>query len=136
MLALLLTGAFTFAQSMVTAIQMEYTVAGTQYGSSFIYESKKQWGLGVFYQVGVTQSVEIFDKDQFYGAQIQFPLVKSERISFFTSLRGGLVNDKFLVVVPGLETRINVGKRLGVAFGMSLRMNYPSVSSKLICKLF
>lgn len=121
---------------LVTAIQLEYTITGPQYGTAVMYETQKQWGAGVFYQVGSGLSDEIVTKDQFYGAQLQVPLVRTERISFFTALRGGLVNERFLVVVPGLETRINVGRRIGVSFGMSLRKSYPSVSSKFAFKLF
>jgi hypothetical protein len=126
----------SFCQHMILSAQTEYTVAGPQYGASTMFESKKQLGAGVFYQMDVNMPGEKTEKDTFYGAQLQLPFAKSEKLSFFGTIRGGMVNDKFIVIVPGLETRIHVGKRMAVAFGMSMRMNYPAVSGKVICKIF
>ena len=133
---LLLTAASAVGQHMVSALQVEYTVTGPQYGTSLTLESKSQWGVGVFYQAAVKPADDNLWNDRFYGARIQCPLVKSERISFLAVLRGGLVNEKFMVVVPGLETSLTLGKRIAVHFGMSMRMSYPSLSSKVALKLF
>jgi len=124
------------AQSMLLSALTEYTVAGPQYGVSMMYESKKQLGAGVFYQMDVNLPLETKTKNTFYGGQFQIPIAKAEKLSFYATLRCGLVNDTFVVVVPGVETSIKAGKRLRIGFGMSLRMNYPSVSGKLSWKLF
>lgn len=133
--ALLITS-LTFAQDLVTALQIEYTVTGYQYGSSIMAESRKQWGLGAFYQTSKAPSSESFKQGQFYGVQIQVPLAKSERISFFAALRGGLVNNRFVVIVPGLKTRIDAGKRWAISFGMSMRRSYPALTSEFMYKIF
>lgn len=133
---LFLAMTLAFGQDLVSALQVEYTVAGLQYGGSLMYEAKSKLGLGFFYQAPIGSLEDAHIKDQFYGVITQIPLAKSEKILFAANLRAGLVNDQFLVVVPGLETNINISKRIGIAFGMSLRMNYPSVSTKITLKLF
>jgi hypothetical protein len=131
---LVLSQTLLFSQQVMLSVQTEYTVAGAQYGASSMYETKKLLGGGVFYQTDVKAPAEGLAKNTYYGVQVQVPLAKAERLNFFGTLRGGLVNEKFVVVVPGLETRINAGKHFAVSFGMSLRMNYPAVSSKLTWK--
>lgn len=133
---LLLLSTFAIGQKMVVGLELEYTVTGAQFGNSILYESKKQWALGAFYQSGIATTDDRSEKDRFYGAQMQFPLIKADRLSLLGSLRTGLVNDKFFVAVPGLETRINLGKHFGVAFIMSARKAYPAVATKLIVRLF
>ncbi|HEX5170857.1 MAG TPA: hypothetical protein VFW11_16900 [Cyclobacteriaceae bacterium] len=125
------------AQDIVTYVQTECTVAGSQYGSSVMYETRSKWSVGIFYQAELaTRSEDYSGKDNFLGLTFQAPLAKSKKLSFFGQLRSGLVNSQFVVVVPGLETRLNLTPRLGTAFGMSLRMGYPSVSGKIFLSLF
>lgn len=125
-----------FSQQMKIAFLAEQTVGGPQYGMATGWETKNLFGLTAFYQIDAKVPVEGGEKNTFYGAQLQLPISKSDKLAFFGTLRGGLVNDKFAVVVPGLETRLNVTKRIALAFGMSIRMNYPSLSGKAIFKFF
>jgi hypothetical protein len=125
-----------YGQDLKLSIQVESTIAGLQYGGTAMYETGKLLGFGVFFQKDTGPADEYNEVNVFYGGQIQVPLVKSDRLGFFAVLRGGLVNDKFVVVVPGLETRIKLGKRLAIGLGTSMRMNYPSISSRLILKVF
>ena len=127
---------FAMGQRMVVGLDLEYTVKGAHLGNSILFESKKQWALGAFYQTEMTRADDRSEKSRFYGTQVQFPFIKSDRLAVLGSLRAGLVMDKFFVVVPGLETRINLGKQFGIAFMMSPRMAYPAVATKLIIKLF
>lgn len=125
------------AQNLVVQTESEYTVAGMQHGGSLQYETASQWALGFFYQA----EFEIADEAQqpgsaFLGARLQAPLAKTQRMSFFAILRGGLINDNFVALVPGLETRVHIGRRFGTAFGMSMRMGYASISGKLFVKMF
>lgn len=130
-----LSSYFSYGQKLVTSVHAEYTVIGPQYGSALVYESKKQFGLGIFYQAGLKPSEASASDDRFYGLHLQVPLVKCQQMSFSGLLRSGLVRDRFVVIVPGVETSINLGKRLALGFGMSLRMNKPAVSSRLSFKL-
>ncbi len=124
------------SQNLMIGTQAERTVAGYQYGGSLLYETSKQWAYGGFYQTAFSKPNESTPQNLFYGIHIQVPLVTSERLSFFATFRGGLVNKQFAAVIPGLETRISISKRLSLAVGMSMRMSYPAISSKLIIKLF
>jgi hypothetical protein len=127
---------FAFAQQAFISVHNEYTVAGHQYGASVGYESKNQWGVSAFFQQEILAKDEPFEKDSFYGLHLQAPLAKTPKVSFFAALRPGVVNDKFVVVVPGLETRIALSKRICVAAGMAIRMSYPCMSSRLLFKIF
>jgi hypothetical protein len=123
------------SQDLTLAIQFENTVAGAQSGATMMYETKGAFAIGGFYQRDIQPSRELHALNAFYGAQIQVPLVRSERLLFAGILRTGLVNE-FVVVVPGLETRINIRKRFAVAISSSMRMNYAALSGKVIVKLF
>lgn len=124
------------SQNLLTAAQVEYTVAGVQFGGLMMFETKKQFGSGFFYQTNRLNSSKELSTKNYYGIQLQVPLVKSSRLLFAATMRAGFVQDKFFVVVPGLETRVSIRKRFAMGWGMSLRMNYPSISTKLIIKLF
>lgn len=132
-----LTLSTTHAQELVGYLQSEVTVAGTQYGSSIIYETRSAWGGGVFYQSEIKSRPEqIPSKETFMGFVAQAPLAKSKRITFLGQLRAGLANNQFVVIVPGLETKLNITSRFGTSFGMSMRMGYPSLSGKIFVSLF
>jgi hypothetical protein len=133
---LLLTQMICYGQRVSFGLSAEYTVANPQYGAVALCETKKQLGAGIFYQADIKAPSEGIEKNTFYGIFLQVPLATSDRLSLFGNARAGLVNERFAVVVPGLETRVNLNRHLALAFGMSLRMNYPSVSSKLVWKFF
>jgi len=125
------------AQDIVMSAGAEKTVTGNQYSGSVMYETKKSWGAGAFYQTGLTpDNGEGYLKNPFYGIALQAPIARSQRISFIGVLRTGLVNEKFLAVVPSLETRIQITPKAGVAVGAGLRSGYPSLSAKLFVRLF
>jgi hypothetical protein len=123
------------SQDMIVSVLLESLVTGSQSGVSMMYESKAAFGMGGFYQRDLRPSRELGTLSTFYGAQIQVPLVKSERLLFSAVVRGGLVNE-FIVLVPGLETRINIRRRFALALSSSMRMNYPALSGKVIVKIF
>lgn len=125
------------AQNMVVQTQSEWTVAGIQHGFSVGYETRSSWGLGVYYQAELEkESEDNITRDDFRGLYLQAPIMKAERLSFFALLRAGLVNNHFVAIAPGLETRVHITRRIGTAFGMGLRMGYASVSGRLFLKMF
>lgn len=122
-----------WCQKLLTSTYAEYTVAGVQYGGSATLATDRQWGVGIFYQ----SSLRVGENyKNYYGLLMQVPVVRTPQLLLTGTLRSGIANDQFFVIVPGLETRIELSKRFAVAFGMSVRMNYPAVSSKFIVKLF
>lgn len=132
---LALIGSRANGQSLLTAAYAEYTVSGVQYGGTATWATERQWGAGIFYQSSL-RTTENSNIKEYYGLMLQVPIVRTSQLLLTGTLRSGIVNDQFLVVVPGLETRMELGKKIAVAFGMSVRMNYPAVSSKFIVKLF
>lgn len=120
-------------QALQLSVGLEKTATRCLYGGDLTFESKGKWGIGAFYQAGVpNESKESLKlKDAFYGLSLQVPIAKSQKIDFFATLRTGMVNEDFFVVVPGLETRIKTWRKLSTTFGMGYRVGYPSIGMKL-----
>ena len=120
------------AQHIMLVPIIEKTVAGNQYGSQVQFETKSQWSFGGFYQTSWQQTAEGTQAlNPFYGVAINAPLAKSDRLNFYFNLRGGIVNQHFLVVAPGLETKLKISRILSVSALTSVRMTYPSASLKI-----
>jgi hypothetical protein len=124
------------AQELVVAIQAESTVAGPQYGGTLAFELKNTIGIGAMWQTELSRKSEATIPHQLYGGYIQLPISKSKKLALLANLRVGFSDDKYLVVIPGLETRLSITKRMGVAFGMGIRMNYPAISGKIYTTIF
>ena len=120
------------AQHVLVVPTIEKTVGGNQYGSQLLFELKNQWSFGGFYQTSLRLNQ---DREQtlnaFYGVAINAPLLKTDKINFFFNVRGGVVNQHFLIVAPGLETKLKISRRIDVSTLMSVRMSYPSASLKI-----
>lgn len=123
------------AQQFVVGAQMEYTVSGSEAGVVMMYESKELVDIGLFYQRSEF-SGEREVENGFYGAMLQLPIVKTEKLVFYGAVRGGIINREFFFVTPSIQTRINLRSRWGVGFGMGIRSGYPSASARLVHKLF
>lgn len=123
------------AQSLLLAPYLEKTVAGNQYGTQLLYELRSEWSVGVFYQKSVQPSEGLNSYYPFYGAVINAPLVKSPRLTFLFSGRGGVVNDHFLVFTPGVETKIKLSKVFQFSVFTSVRMASPSAALKLSLRI-
>ena len=132
---LLLTSMLSEAEGQAFHLSagIEKTATRCLYGGGLTFESKGKWGFGAFYQVGIQNELKESLKlnDAFYGLLLQVPLAKSQKIDFFATLRAGMVNENFFVVVPGLETRIKTWRKLSTTFGMGYRVGYPSMGVKL-----
>ncbi|MBA4056061.1 MAG: hypothetical protein C0490_15205 [Marivirga sp.] len=125
------------AQDLIVSAGAELTVKGHQYGGSLLLETRKLWGAGVFYQAGISRDTgEGNLNNPFYGIALQAPIASSERILFGAVMRMGLVNDRFFVVVPSLETRISITPKAGASLAAGLRYGYPSLSARIFFKLF
>lgn len=148
-LLLALSSTVASSQNFLIYSGVEKTVSGNQYGTSMLLETYRLWAVGVFYQasLGRVGSESLVYSNPFYGMIFQAPLAKNDRISFFATLRTGLVNDDFYVMVPSLETRIDLSRqtskrmpkpnssRYGICIGTGFRYGYPSISGKVFLKL-
>jgi hypothetical protein len=125
------------AQQLVVSPMTEKAVTGWQVGTVIKFQAKSKWALGGFYQTSITGNVEYEKvKDTFYGAVVYAPIVRTDKLVFYINLRGGVVNEKFVAIAPGVETEINLLKNLSFALGTSLRMQYPSATARINIKLF
>jgi hypothetical protein len=137
LLLLILTVHVSLSQRMMLTPGVEKTVSEYQYGATLLLQTNKKWGLGGFYQTGISKEEEgTVKKNPFYGAVLYAPLSKTDKINFYATLRCGVVNENFVVIVPGLETQLRLFKNFQAGFGMGYRMGYPSVSCKIYTSIF
>lgn len=121
------------SQNIVVVPGVEQTVTGMQYSVTGIAFTKKLWGAGAFYQNSI-RSGETSSTYSFVGMILYAPIVNTQRIQFFGTVRTGVINKQFVTIVPGVETHIPVSKRFGCIIGTGYRMGYPSLSAKLYWK--
>lgn len=128
------------AQNLTLGTGIERTVAATESQFTVGYLTKKQWSVGTFYQA--TLNVPPFENTSegnsrtWYGAYLNLPLAKSEKIIFYTQVRAGLINKQFVAIVPSLETKITITRWFALGVGSSYRHGYPAFSFKAHIKLF
>ena len=124
------------AQHISIMPTVEKTVAGNQYGTLLVLQTKKLWSIGGFYQASFTRTAEgVQATNPFYGVSISAPLVRSGKLNLFANGRVGVVNHDFLVVVPGLETEVRITRLISVSALMSVRMSYPSAAARIAIKI-
>jgi len=124
------------AQNLFIAPMAESTIVGLQYGGYSGYITKKSFSIAAFYLRCKTQS-EIWPSQQvlFYGIQSSLPIVRNQKLIFSGTLRAGLANNQFMVVVPGVETRIRITTRFHSVLGASWRYGHAAINTSLMIKL-
>jgi N-acetylneuraminic acid mutarotase len=124
------------AQRVSLVPTVEKTVAGNQYGALLMFQTKKLWSVGGFYQASLTRTGEgVQTSNPFYGISVNAPLVRAGKMNLYANGRFGVVNQNFLVIVPGLETEVRVSRWISVSALMSMRMSYPSAAARISIKL-
>ena len=125
-----------YAQHILVSPLGEKTVSGWQYGAALSFSTKSKWSFGGFYQQDMLTKVESgLQPANFYGLTVNAPLAKCDKLNFYFNTRLGLANQYFVVLVPGLETELNLTKRFSVSTLMSVRMSYPSAALKVNIRL-
>lgn len=126
--------ALTYGQSLVVSSGLEQTVAGTELHLSTGYATKNNWALGAFHQTKISmvdvETTSTKPAAQWYGVFINAPIANTKKINVLIQVRTGLTEDRFIVVVPSVETQINFSKALSISFGGSVRYSYPGLSFK------
>ena len=127
-------------QDLSVSTGLEQTVAGTELQISGGYVTKKNWSLGAFHQSKITNASSETDNSKqgasWYGLYINAPIANTKKINVFLQMRTGFYENQFIVVVPSLETNINLNKMISLGFGTSLRYSYPAFSFKSNIQLF
>jgi hypothetical protein len=115
---------------------VERTVAGTQYGTVLTYQTSTRWSFGGFYQTTLKQMGDGIQRtDPFYGVVAKAPIARSERMTFLLNGRCGMVNNNFLVIVPAVETEVNISRSFRFSALAGIRMRQPSLAVSLSVKL-
>lgn len=140
LLSLMICLAQAKGQHLTSSCGLERTVSATESQFTLGYETRRQWAIGTFYQTAITMKpfkIEgVKSNASWYGLYFNAPLVRSQKISFYAQIRTGLVDTKFIVFVPSLETRMQLTKGLSVIVGGSFRHTYPAFLLKLHIGLF
>jgi len=123
-----------YAQNISFSTGLEKTVVGTELNVASGYVTKNNWSLGVFHQTKImnAQMENTGNKpgSSWYGLYINAPLANTKKINVLFQLRTGLSEGKFIVVVPAVETHINLSNSISVSLGTSIRYTYPAFSLK------
>ncbi len=129
-----------YSQGLSISTGLEKTVVGTELHFSSGYFTKNNWALGAFHQSKMTSIT--FESDNrkretsWYGLYINAPLANTKKINVLLQLKTGISENKFIVVVPSIETNINVTKLISVSLGSSFRYSYPAFSLKTTFRPF
>lgn len=123
------------AQRVAVSSTIEKTINCYQYGASVALELPSQWKLGGFYQTSFPKKEEVRPHEHFWGMTVTAPLVKTDRIVFYSNARIGIVNKYFLAVCPALGTELKLSKRFYLNVGMSIRKGYMSAQTSFSIKV-
>lgn len=130
----ILFGTQLYGQNLTFSTGLESTVAGTELHLSSGYTTRKNWGLGAFHQSKLaSKSVEsstTTPNGGWYGVYINAPIANTKKINVFFQLRTGINENKFIVVVPSIETNLNLTRMISLSFAGSYRYSYPAFSFK------
>ncbi len=128
------------SQNMALSAGLENTVAGNELHLSTGYVTRNNWAVGVFHQMKISNiSVESKpDKTNadWSGLYFNAPIANTKKINLLLQIRTGMSEHKFLVIVPSLETQLNLSKLVSVSIGSSLRYTHPAFSLKTIIHPF
>ena len=124
------------AQYVTIEPYYENNIFGNQYGSILSWEFKRNIQIGGFYQFSLDRSKDMPVKYEFTGLYFDIPVYKAERLSLSASLRGGMANNRFIIIVPGIETTFQIFESFCVANVVSFRASKPSVGLKAVFKMF
>ncbi|MGE0590246.1 MAG: hypothetical protein AB7O48_16825 [Cyclobacteriaceae bacterium] len=135
LVALFVTPVLLSAQHVVVTPLVEKTIDSYQYGASVAIEVASKWKFGGFYQTALSRQEKVGRHDPFWGMTISTPLMKADRITFYTNARIGIVNKYFFVVCPAVVTELKISERFNINMGMSIRKGYLSAQTSLNIKL-
>lgn len=125
------------SQGLEITSRAQQTIMGMQTGHGIEYRSSKGFGVGGFYQstnyMSFEQSVTNYP---FYGLDLSAPLVKCGNVQVLAHVMTGMVNQKFLIVTPEVETRMTITGFLKLGVGAGYRSRQAAVSARLIITTF
>lgn len=136
LLLLMLIVLDTKAQVVEISTFTQSTIMGLQKGVEIGVFSKGGLGFSTFYQ-----STEVFSFETgannypYYGFAANVPVKQCSGLSFHAQLRGGVVNQEFIIVTPQVETRLDINHWITGAITAGYRAGQPAVGAKIILKI-
>ena len=130
----------TIGQHLTVSGGLERTVAGTESQIMLGYENRKEFSFGPFYQSKIMMKPFTIENGSvstsWYGIYLNAPLVRTQKVSVYAQLRTGLADQKFIKLVPSLETKMKLTKVFSITIGSSFRHTYPAFLLRLNISLF
>ena len=123
------------AQHVAVSSTVEKTINCYQYGISVSMEVPSLWKFGGFYQTSLSKEEHINSPGHFWGMTVSAPLMKAEKMTFYSNVRLGIVNRYFFVVCPAVSTELKLSKRFYINVGLSARKGYVSALTSLSIKI-
>jgi len=123
------------AQHIEVSSTVEETINCYQYGASVSIEVPSRWKFGGFCQASLSKQEKITLPEHFWGLTVSAPLMKADKIIFYSNVRVGIVNKYFLVVCPAVFTQLNISRRFSINVGLSTRKGYLSAQTSLSFKI-
>ncbi len=115
---------------------IEQNIMGVQKGLEVSSRIKDKFDVGYFFQA--TNNVS-FEQDQrnypFHGLSMDVRIKSCGDLQFWTGLKTGFVNGKYLAAVPQVTTEISLIKWLSVGIQASYRAGHPALGSAISIKL-
>ncbi len=125
------------AQSFQGSTFLEKNVSGLAQGYELVRTNASGWALGGFYEnlLQQTASERAAGTYERYGVILQGPLVRCQKLGLYAQVKSALVKNKFLVIMPSLETQIRLHQYFILGFRSGLRYGHPSAGIKLILSI-
>jgi hypothetical protein len=126
-------------QRGVLSAGVEQTASGTEAIVAGGFQSRKLWAYGLFHQTRLVVNHENAgdpSNGTWYGLYVAAPLVKTEKMQVYAQLRSGLKDERFVIIVPSIETAIRLAPQWSISVGSSFRHMYPAFLFKTNIHLF
>ncbi len=112
------------AQRVYMRLAGEATAVGVRYGAAAGYTSPKKIQIGLFHQNELPQDESRYARGKtFTGLETLYPFAKGQKIYVSGHLRAGIAERRFLVLVPGVRTSIELIQGVELGLGMHWRYN-------------
>jgi len=127
----------SYAQQLEIQAYAQETIVGLQKGYSIKMVNNQGVKLGMFYQSTQNFSFnEGINNYPFMGTELSYPMTQCGKVRLHANLKGGVVNYRFLVLIPELETTYNLKDYLDLGVGTSIRGGHAAISFKVMIKPF
>ena len=122
-----------FGQSLEIGLGAQKNVMDIQYNYDLTFRYKNFFGLGVFGQSSKYMSFEQENNNYpIIGLDMSMPVKTCEELRVLVHLKGGLVNNQFIIVTPELETRLKLFKHIHLSTSIGIRRNQAAIAGKLL----